>query len=465
MASRSRRRRRRAGPAIAAVAVVLGLAGGYVAADAHDLVPGLLTTRPVVPDPAPYPEPLAAEAESPALTAPDPDVPLPDAAVLADLTETLLADPRMGSETGVLVTDTLTGEVLVDVDAGAPLVPASTLKVLGAIAALDALGPDHVLSTRAVAGTGDEVVLLGGGDILLTDGEPMPDVDGRASLAELAAQTAEALRGQGRTTAAVVLDDTLFTGPDYAADWAGIDFYYVMRIGPIAIASGRDPATAYVADPGLAAAQAFADALAAEGIDVTGTPVRGAAPEGAEMLGEVHSAPLWQIVDHTLVRSENSVAEVLAHLVAVHDGYEGSFDGAAEAVVARLDALGIDTAGIELTDTSGLSMSNRLSARTLVQAIEVAREQPHLAAVLAGLPISGLEGTLSDRLGGSTAGLVRGKTGTLATVVGLAGTMTDADGRSLTFAVLTNGVTSGEFRATRVAVDDWVQAIAACGCR
>lgn len=457
--------RRRPLRVLGVVGVVGLLGAGYVVADAHDLVPGVLTTRPVVPDPLPHPSLDAVEPAERLLIADTPDAPLPEAAELQRLTEDLADDDGMGQTLGVVLTDTLTGEVLVDLDGDVPAIPASTVKVLGAIAALDALGPDHVLHTRAVLGDDGEVVLVGGGDILLTADEASDDVDGRASLADLAAQTAQSLREAGSDGASVVLDDTLFDGPDYAADWAGLDFWYVMRIGPIAIASGRDLDTGYVPDPGLSAATAFAELLESEGIEVSGDVQRRAAPQDAVVLGEVASAPIGEVVDHMLVRSENSVAEVLTHLVAVHDGRAGSFDGATRAVLNRLDALGIDTTGLELTDTSGLSMSNRVPPRVLVEALEVAGQHPHLASVLDGLPISGLEGTLSDRLDGDTAGLVRAKTGTLFTAVGLTGTIVDADGRVLTFALLTNEVTEGEFYATRAAVDEWVRAIAACGCR
>ena len=175
--ARSRGRRTAAGLTV----TVLLLAGGYAAADAADLVPGVLTTAPPVPDPAPFPE-ATAEAAEPLLPALDPAAPLPSAEAVTALTEELVADPRTGGAVAVVVRDALTEEVLADVAGDEPRTPASSLKLLGAVAALDALGPDHVLRTTAVEGEDDQVVLVGGGDILLTDGEASDDVVGHASL-------------------------------------------------------------------------------------------------------------------------------------------------------------------------------------------------------------------------------------------------------------------------------------------
>jgi D-alanyl-D-alanine carboxypeptidase/D-alanyl-D-alanine-endopeptidase (penicillin-binding protein 4) len=95
-----------------------------------------------------------------------------------------------------------------------------------------------------------------------------------------------------------------------------------------------------------------------------------------------------------------------------------------------------------------------------------------LRAVLTGLPVSGYSGTLRDRYrkptaGGTAAGQVRAKTGTLLGVSAIAGITVDADGRMLAFAVMADGVAAGD-RATTAAQEalDRVAAIlAGCGCR
>lgn len=446
-------------------AVVLVALGGYGALDAADVVPGVLTTEPVVPEPAPFPEPTVPDVAPAGVGPLDPQAPEPSATALGEITDELVDDERSGDGVGVAVLDGLTGELLVDVDAADARTPASSLKLLPAVTALDALGPDHVLRTRAVS-DGDDVVLVAGGDIrLVDDASDVDDAHSRGSLPDLAAQVAQSLSEQGRTSAGVTLDDTLFTGPRYAPNWGGIDFDFVMPIQPLAVDSGESPEGGYEDDPALAAAKSFAEALGDAGIDVTGKVTRADAPTDAEELGAVTSEPLAALVAHTLAVSDNSTAEVLGRLVALAEGEAPSFDGTARAVKARLDALDLDARGLELADTSGLLVENQVSPMLLAEVLQLAHERSDLHALLDALPIAAFEGTLDSRLDGAAAGVARAKTGTLITVASLSGTVLDADGRLLVFSVIADDLEPGGVGPARAAVDEWVTALAECGCR
>ena len=90
-----------------------------------------------------------------------------------------------------------------------------------------------------------------------------------------------------------------------------------------------------------------------------------------------------------------------------------------------------------------------------------------LRALLTGLPVAGVEGSLATKFGDDQSlagrGVVRGKTGTLTKVHGLAGTITTRDGTVLTYAFLVNNP-KNDYNATV-----WLQrvtaAISTCGCR
>ncbi|WP_432541782.1 D-alanyl-D-alanine carboxypeptidase/D-alanyl-D-alanine endopeptidase [Kineococcus sp. SYSU DK002] len=475
---------RRAATAIVTAATAVVLAGGYAGLDAVDAVPGPLTTTPA-PTATPLPTAPGATADgtaAPVLPALDAAAPVPDPAVLGGTLGPLLADPALGASVSAQVVDALTGDVLLSSAADVPRTPASTTKVLTAVAALRALGGTTRATTRVVDGaTPDEVVLVAGGDVLLAAGAGDPDaVDGHAGLGDLAARTADALRAAGRTTVAVRLDDASFTGPATSPGWGTGDVGsgFVMPIAPLAVDEGRlaEGETApRAADPALGAALVFVRHLTDAGITVLdaggGPVVRTPAQPGARELAAVESATTAEQVEFMLTTSDNTLAEVLARRVALATDRPGTFDDASRAVVDEVAALGVDVTGVSLQGGSGLGRDTRIPARALtgVLALVASGDHPELGTVAAGLPVAGVNGTLHDRYDepGSVAaaGVVRAKTGTLTGVSSLAGFLRDADGRLLAFAVMSDAVAPGGSVPARRAQDRFATALAACGCR
>lgn len=466
---------------LAAVAVLIA-AGGYGVADIADVVPGPLTDAPLPP---PFPPlPTAPGAVDAGLVAPvladlSPGAPLPDPALLDAVLRPVLADPAVGPSASASVVDGLTGLVLFDAGAGVGHEPASVVKLLTAAAALHRLGPDHVVPTRAVQGaTPDEVVLLGGGDVLLAAGAGDPlSVNGRAGLADLAAATAAALAQQGRTAVAVNLDDSLFagvgtgegTGPGIVR--ADLDNGFVAPVTAVAVNAGRlgpEPYADRQADPGLAAAGTFAALLGERGITVAAPAVRTTAPPGAPVLAEVSSAPLAQLVGYVLDTSDNNGAEALARLVAVDLGRQTGFADAGQAVLDEVASIGVPTTGLRLADGSGLSDGSVLTPAVLTAVLAAAAspQHPELRPLYADLPVAGLTGTLWNRFSAPEAaaapGLVRAKTGSLTGTTSLAGAVRDADGRLLLFAVMADRVPTLD--GARAVIDRFAASVAACGC-
>src|ERR1700735_4917789 len=82
-------------------------------------------------------------------------------------------------------------------------------------------GPDSRFRTRVVRGaTADSIVLVGGGDpTLAVNAYPAQDYPAPATLANLAAATARALKAEHRTTVSLGYDTSLFTGPLLAPGW------------------------------------------------------------------------------------------------------------------------------------------------------------------------------------------------------------------------------------------------------
>jgi len=386
---------------------------------------------------------------------------LPDSKVVATR---LAAVSRSGIGVSGLTVLAPDGSTLTSRRGDKPLAPASTMKVLTTLAALDTLGADHRFSTRVVR-TGTQVVLVGGGDPLLTDKQSKSAAK-PASLQALAATTASALVAAGVQRIRLGYDTSLFSGPDFNAAWKPQWRSWVARVSPLMIGEGRF--TQWQADPAPArtAATAFAKRLRAAGITVTAIRPTKASPAAAE-LASVQSAPLETVIGRTLKLSDNLAAEVLARQVALGAGKPGSFAGAATTIKAWLSAHKLWATGMRVLDGSGLSARDRVTPSVLARAILASLADPRLAGVAAGLPVAGVSGTLEDRFNDKSEKIGRGnvhaKTGTLVGVAALTGYLTTADGARLVFAIVANQ-TRGQTTAYNW-LDRSTAVLVRCGCR
>ena len=155
----------------------------------------------------------------------------------------VLGSAVLGKQAGAEVIDPATGRVLFARGASALLQPASTTKLVTAVAALDVLGPAARFTTRVVAGASPgSIVLVGGGDPTLAAGPaPASDYPQPATLKALAAATARALRAQGRRSVRMSYDTSLYSGPALAPGWptSYITTGNVTAITPLEVDQGR----------------------------------------------------------------------------------------------------------------------------------------------------------------------------------------------------------------------------------
>ncbi|MGH3248382.1 MAG: D-alanyl-D-alanine carboxypeptidase/D-alanyl-D-alanine endopeptidase [Trebonia sp.] len=415
----------------------------------------------------------------------------PTASGLAAMLGAALPPAATGAGVGVEVADAGTGQVLYSANAGTPATPASTTKVVTAAAALAVLGPDARFTTT-VRHEGDTVVLVGGGDPTLAVNEyPSSDYPHPATLAQLAAGTARALKAQGHQSVRLGYDTALFSGPDIAQGWTDSDISTgnVTSIVALEADQGRlTPGGALedhddqvnfrprTTDPVGLTVRAFAALLARDGITVIGAPTETADQRfaAAPVLASVSSPPLVAIAEQMLQESNNVIAEDLARHVAIALGMPATFAGAAAADIAELRRLGIKTP-ISLVDGSGLSPRDAIAPDTLIRVLALAATTPKLRGVITGLPVAGFTGTLAAGAsafggiggmdGGTARGVVRAKTGNLTTVASLAGLVYDRSGNLLLFAIMTPRVPSAErLRQAVNAVDAAAAGLARCGC-
>jgi D-alanyl-D-alanine carboxypeptidase/D-alanyl-D-alanine-endopeptidase (penicillin-binding protein 4) len=246
------------------------------------------------------------------------------------------------------------------------------------------------------------------------------------------------------------------------------------RLTPGGSLEDSDDATNYsprTNDPAGMTAQAFATLLGGDGITVIGSPRPVTAGSEAATIAKVSSPMLASIVTQMLQESNNVIAENLARQAAIATGRPATFSGAAAAVVAQVRRLGVTTP-ISLVDGSGLSPDDGIAPASLVSVLTAAARDPALRSDVTGLPVAGFSGTLSPgnsvfgAISGTARGVVRAKTGNLASVADLAGLVVDNSGRLLIFALMASkAADDGGVPATAAkAIDAAAGSLAACGC-
>ncbi|MCD6641081.1 MAG: D-alanyl-D-alanine carboxypeptidase/D-alanyl-D-alanine-endopeptidase [Nocardioides sp.] len=460
------------------VLLVVALLAGAVAAHRFEVGPRHLPW--LVADPASEPQAVPPPA---GLDLPDWDAPTPavaaaepgevDVAAVERALRRPLRDPDLGRRVNVAV-GSLDGDGTGWATGPGTFIPASTTKVLTAAATLQTLGPNARFTTRVVRGQGPrEVVLVGGGDPYLASTTPTPEEAAgtyppRADVASLAAAVADALGGRGRVR--VRYDDSLFSGPADNPAWRR-DYVRDDIVSPITalmVDGGREADGWHrYDDPSLAAAQAFARALADAGLRVVGAPRPGRADDAAEELAVVEGAPVNQVVERMLEVSDNEAAEVLARHVGLARSGSGTFDAGSRGVVEALAEAGVDTGATRIHDGSGLSRRNVVSAEVLLDVLRAAARTPRLRATLTGLPVAGFSGSLTWRFEDEapvSRGAVRAKTGTLSGVHALAGIVTDREGTPLVFVVAVDRSPEARKLDAQLAVDHVAAALATCDC-
>lgn len=385
----------------------------------------------------------------------------------------ILARSGLAERCGFIVADLATGAVLEAHRADRTFPPASVAKILTALYALDALGPNHRFRTRVVDTGAGDLVLAGGGD-------PGLDTD---ALGDLAVATARATRGGGTrlltvsaTLPAIAMVDR--NQPPLAAynpTISGLNLNYnralltwskdglrvsapgerfeapvsspkvaltdratprriegdggeVWRI-PRSRLSGRGGLWLPVRDPSRYAAGAFAALLGAAG---TPPPAHGgAAPAGTRgaVVAEHLSPSAVEMVRNMLFHSTNLTAETLGLRASQARGVAPARlaeSGAAMGDWARRE-LGLENAVI--VNHSGLTDATRIAPARLINVL--ARAESRLVGLLRERAIAQ----------GPDGGVPRGarllcKTGTLDFVSGLAGYLT-TDRRRLAFVIFT----------------------------
>ncbi|HEX8751784.1 MAG TPA: D-alanyl-D-alanine carboxypeptidase [Solirubrobacterales bacterium] len=357
-----------------------------------------------------------------------------------------------GPDSGLLVVEAESGNVVCGKDAETARPLASNMKLFTTSTALSRFGTDYRIQTRLLRdGRIDSHGVLHGSLYLVGGGDPalgVPAFYNRyhgglgTNLLLLKRQVRQA--GIKRVTGRLYADDTIF---DRLRGVAYSHYGLTGEIGPL---SGLDfdsgyttpSATAFASDPAKVAAATLVRALRGAGVRITRTIALGKAPQGAKKVGVLLSPTLNRIVDFADVNSYNFFAEMLIKLLGASFGGGGTTAAGATVVEQFAQSLGT---GVHAVDGSGLTRGNRASPQQVVTLLRAMQSQPVGEQFIQDLALAGEEGTVADRMHGTAAyGRCRTKTGTINSVSNLSGYCFNTDGKVMIFSILMAGVTDLE---------------------
>ena len=353
------------------------------------------------------------------------------------------------------------GRILWGANIDSPMLPASIMKLATTTAAMRRLGPAHRLVTRVLAPAETPIVdtlwLVGGGDpTLATESyrrrrflpKPSDDIQrpafagGSPTIENLAA----GVRAAGvRTVGTIVADESMFDAERTQPGWLRSyldDDPDVSYLSALTVNEGRfgRERKGLFRDPSRAAADALVAALEDAGVSVGGVGV-GRAPGSAVEIARVVSPPLAEIVDFINRYSVNYPSELLLKYLGAREGKAGTTAAGARIVRETLEELGVDMRAVTQADASGLSLNNRMTPRAIAGILDliVSARWDGADALRASIPVAGEPGTLLRRMTRApTGGNLRGKTGQIRMVRGMAGWVTAADGVPLVYVAVFN---------------------------
>ena len=347
---------------------------------------------------------------------------------IASRLDSLLADSLLDyAQVAIYVYDMTADSAVFDHGRHQRMRPASTQKVLTAIAALRLLGANHSLSTSLyVEGTQSGSVLQG--DLCVKGG--FNPLLGKSDLQAFAdALLAKGIRKvSGNLKLDMSFKDTLEAGSGWCWDDEN------PSLSPL-LYGGKD-----------VFAVEFRKVLRQKGISLGGEDVLAEASETARLL-RTRRTSLKQILVPMMKQSDNQMAEAMFYQIAALSGKRWA---TAEDAVRRINGfirseLQLDPAQYKVADGCGLSPYNFTTPAFMVELLRYAYRTPSVQShFLSSLPVAGEDGTLKKRmLETSACQNVCAKTGTLTGVSTLAGYATAANGNKLCFAIFVHGQRRG----------------------
>jgi D-alanyl-D-alanine carboxypeptidase len=343
--------------------------------------------------------------------------------------EKLLNSPTLANP-AMIVIDGSTGETIYEKNINAQRKPASVMKVLTAAMVLQYLDPLKVYTTEiSIAPEANTIYIKGSLDPWIGTTHSVARKMNRASLTHMASNATNAVRSYN---AGELVDYTVVYSDLYEQDVKNFKKYWGDRgFKPVFNAQKTLDLSSVVTVP-----------IAIE-----------------------TSPPVAKILDWMMLWSDNELAERLARLSSKAAGEPFGILGVEKIFRKLLADLQIDASKLVVKDASGLSKSNKVTAKMIGELLYKLRKDARFTGLHPVLPVSGVSGTLNDRFietAPSAVGLVRAKTGSLNGTATLAGYVESSD-REYVFVTLADQIPKGytSLKKARAAIDKILGRIAA----
>jgi len=291
----------------------------------------------------------------------------------------------------LLITDLSDGKVIESYNIDASLIPASIMKSVTIATLLEKKGPDYRYTTNVYLTAPVRNGVVNGNLVVVGSGDPSVNVSCEPKSEDFVQEIVDALVNMKveEVRGRIVVDGGIFGGPSVPQSWQSGDLPHSYGTGTHGFNfEGNACGKRSVSNPSSVFESRLRSALSARGITVTNESVR----QGEWRRLIDHKSPtIDEIMRSCMMRSDNMMAESMLRTYSVENGGDGSTaDGATrEAEWWSRSKAPMD--GVTIIDGSGLSRSNRVTARFMEYVLRTMSDDAIYASFF---PLAGQEGTL-----------------------------------------------------------------------
>ena len=327
------------------------------------------------------------------------------------------------SMVGIIVYDLTADSILYKVNERQAMRPASTMKLVTAITALDRLGGSYQFRTQLYyTGTIENHTL--NGDLYCVGGfDPaFNNDDMRAFVESIQRMGVDTIRGR------IVADKSMKDADLLGEGWCWDDDN--PKLSPLSY--GRD----------IEFLERFVHELIDCDVVLDVRMTESRLPDDAfPICTRFHT--MDQILQRMMKKSDNFYAEAMFYQLGAATGHRPSTAKHSAHVVKQLiQKVGNGKNPYRVADGSGLSLYNYVTPELEMRLLRYAYRNSNIYQhLLPSLPIAGVDGTLNTRMKGTFAEEnVKAKTGTVTGISALAGYCTSANGHLLCFSIINQGI-------------------------